>query len=488
MATIEKLQAAARRTFMQRWLVGGLLMPAAASGAAQVASSASGALSIFSVRAYGASGSGRVLDTKSIQAAVDACVSAKGGVVYFPPGTYLSGTIFLKSNVTLVLDRGAILLGSSNLSDYPSVQPKIRSFTDEYVHQSLLYGEDLDGVTIMGYGTIDGQGATFKDRSYRIRPYLIRMVNCTNIDVSGIHLKDSPMWVQHYLGCSDVHLHGLTVRSICNRNNDGIDIDACDRVSISDCNIASGDDSIVLKSTSGKPCRDVTVTNCVLKSLCNALKLGTESVGSFVNISISNCTIYDTNLSGLALEMVDGGVLENVNVSGLTMRNVKNAIFMRLGNRARPAYDGAPQPGMGAFRNVIVSGVQADGADKIGCPIVGLPGHPLEDVTLRDIRVKYSGGGVKADTEHEVPEKADSYPEYKIFGVLPAFGFYCRHARGLRLHDVQVSLAGPDERPALVCDDVDRLTISGFEAPESAPKPVLRNCPHTLMYGNRDSV
>lgn len=484
MMNAERARAADRRTFLQRWLMGALLVPSV-SHAAQTRSTAPGSFLVFSVLAYGASGTGRVSDTKSIQAAVDACAAAKGGVVYFPPGTYFAGTIFLKSNVTLVLDRGAVLLGSPNLSDYPSVQPKLRSYSDEYVHQSLLYGEDLDGVAITGLGVIDGQGASFKDRKYRIRPYLLRLVNCTNVDVSGIHLKDSPMWVQHYLGCSDVHLHGLTVRSTCNANNDGIDIDACERVSISDCNIISGDDSIVLKSTSGKPCRDVTVTNCVLSSWCNALKLGTESVGSFANIAISNCSIHDTNISGLALEMVDGGTLENISVSGLVMRNVKNAIFMRLGNRARPPYRGAPQPAMGAFRNVTVSGVQADGGDKVGCPIVGLPGHPLEDVTLRDIRVKVAGGGVKADVEREVPEKADSYPEYRIFGVLPASGFYCRHARGLRLHDVQVSLASPDERPALVCDDVDRLTVSAFDAPEGTPDPVLRNCRRSLFYGNR---
>ena len=439
---------------------------------------------LFSVRDFGATGEGRQPDTKALQAAINACAASGGGAVYFPPGKYLSGTIFLKSNISLVLETAAVLLGSANQADYPSVQPGLRSYTDVYVHQSLLYGENLDRVSILGHGTIDGQGAQFPG-SYRTRPYIIRMVNCTNVEVAGVHLKDSPMWVQHYLACSDVHLHGLTVRSVCNANNDGIDIDACERVLISDCNIVSGDDSIVLKSTTNRSCRDVTVSNCVLSSRCNAFKLGTESVGGFQNIAFSNCAIYDTRLSGIVLETVDGAILENVNVSGITMRNVKSALFLRLGNRARPAYEGAPRPGMGVLRNVLITNVQADGADKAGCAIAGLPGHPVEDVTLQDIRVRFAGGGTKQDANRVAPEAAEAYPEYNIFGTLPAFGFYCRHVRGLRFDRAQVSRETPDDRPALMCEDVDRLTVSGFESPNSDPLLVLRDTRRALLFGNR---
>jgi len=454
-------------------------------GAALASDSAKQAVpGLFSVRDFGATGGGRQPDTKALQAAIDACASSGGGVVYLPEGRYLCGTIFLKSNISLVLATGSLLLGSANQADYPSVQPGLRSYTDVYVHQSLLYGENLDHVAILGNGTIDGQGAYFPG-AYRTRPYIIRLVNCTNVEVSGVHLKDSPMWVQHYLACSDVHLHGLTVRSVCNANNDGIDIDACERVLISDCNIVSGDDSIVLKSTTDRPCRDVTVSNCVLSSRSNALKLGTESVGGFQNITFSNCAIYDTRLSGIALETVDGAILENVNVSGITMRNVKSAIFLRLGSRARPAYEGAHQPGMGAFQNVLITNVQADGADKAGCAIGGLPGHPIEDVTLRDIRIGFAGGGTKQDASREALEAAEAYPEYNMFGTLPAFGFYCRHVRGLRFDQVQVSRENPDDRPALVCEDVDRLTVSGFESPNSDPLLVLRNVKRALLFGNR---
>jgi polygalacturonase len=240
-----------------------------------------------------------------------------------------------------------------------------------------------------------------------------------------------------------------------------------------------------LKSTINRPCRDVTVSNCTLSSRCNAFKLGTESVGGFQNITFSNCAIYDTGMSGIALETVDGGILENVNVSGITMRNVKSAIFLRLGNRARRAYEGAPQPGMGTFRNVLITNIQADGANKAGCAIAGLPGHPIEDVTLQDISFRFAGGGTKQDASREPPEAPEAYPEYNIFGTLPAFGFYCRHVRGLRFDQAQVSRESTDDRPALVCDDVDRLTVSGFESPNSDPLLVLRNTRRALLLGNR---
>jgi polygalacturonase len=472
-----------RRGFLQGWLAGGLLLP----GAAMASASGSGKQAVpglFNARDFGATGGGHQLDTRAIQTAIDACAASGGGVLYLPPGKYLSGTIFLKSNVSLVLETGAVLLGSANRGDYPSVQPGLRSYTDVYVHQSLIYGENLDRVAILGHGVIDGQGVQFHG-PFRTRPYIIRLVNCTNVEVADVHLKDSPMWVQHYLACSDVHLHGLTVRSTCNANNDGIDIDACERVLISDCNIVSGDDSIVLKSTTSRSCRDVTVTNCILSSRCNAFKLGTESVGGFQNITFSNCAVYDTGLSGIALESVDGGILEHVNVSGITMRNVKSAIFLRLGNRARPAYDGAPQPGIGALRSVSITQVQAHGADKVGCAIAGLPEHPIEDVTLQDVRIRFAGGGMKSDASREAPEADSAYPEYNIFGTLPAFGFYCRHVRGLRFNQVQVSRETPDDRPALVCDDLDGLMVSGFESPSSDPLLVLRNTRRALLYANR---
>ena len=269
------------------------------------------------------------------------CAEAGGGIVSFPAGTYLTGTLFLRSRITCHLEAGAILLGSTDLRDYPAQTPEFRSYTDvNYVDKSLLYAENLRDIAIVGRGTIDGQGEAdaYRKKPYKERPYLIRMIECQNVTVKDITLRDSPMWVQHYLACVNVNIDGITVHSIVNQNNDGIDIDCCDRVRISNCDIVSGDDAIVLKSTAPRPCQRVTISNCTISSHCNALKCGTESTGGFKDITISNCTVYDTRLGGLALELVDGGILDRVSVSNITMTNTGGAIFIRLGNRVGPTW------------------------------------------------------------------------------------------------------------------------------------------------------
>ena len=472
-----------RRSFLGACLVGGAIASSPAAGAKSTAASRRQA--VFNVQDFGAAATGQTLDTKGLQSAIDAA-GQSGGMVYFPPGTYLSGTLTLKSHVSLHFEVGAVLLGSTNLADYPPLQPALRSYTDVYTNQSLIYGENLEDVALLGRGTINGQGANFKrGNEYRNRPFLIRMVNCRHVQVADLTLLDSAMWVQHYLACEDVSIRGMTVHSRCNANNDGIDIDACEKVRISDCEIFSGDDAIVLKSTLDRPCRDVTVTNCVLSTRCSALKLGTESVGGFQNITISNCAIYDTRLAAIALESVDGGALENVTVSNIVMHNVNGAIFLRLGNRARPAFEGAPAPGLGSFRNVMISNIQATGAGAIGCAIAGLPERALENVSLANIRIQFQGGGTQADASREIPELPANYPEYNMFGVLPASGFYCRHVKNLRLLDTQLSFEHEDLRPALVCEDVSDLRISDFSASNSNPVMVLRDTRDAWLEANR---
>lgn len=409
---------------------------------------------------FGAAGDGIRLDTKPLQAAINAAGQAGGGTVLLPPGRYLSGTLFLKSNVTLHLSAGATLLGSPNLADYPVTVSKIRSYTDNYTDKSLLYGEDLENVAIEGAGTLDGQGKSFSG-PYMVRPYMLRLINCRRVAVNNVAFKNSPMWVQHYLACDDVAIRGITVHSRVNANNDGIDIDGCDRVRISDCDISSGDDAIVIKSTLLRPARNIVVTNCTLSTHCNALKLGTESNGGFENIAISNCTIYDTRLSGIALEAVDGGTLDRVQVSNITMDGVGAPIFLRLGDRARPFETGGPRQPPGRLRNVILRDIQAVRASTVGCAIAGIPGHSIEDVTLDNIRLEFLGGGKATHAPGAVPENADKYPEHHMFGTLPAYAFYCRHVRRIHFRDVQVRAAQPDARPALITEDVEGLRISG---------------------------
>jgi len=435
-------------------------------------------VSLFSVKDYGAVADGRAKDTQAIQKAIDAANKAGGGTVYFPPGKYLSGTLVLKSYVTLHLEEGSVLLGSTDIADFPEMPPKFRSYTDNYVNQSLIYAEDQHDIAITGRGTIDGQGSAYPQRSYLGRPYVIRFVACQRIHVEGISMRNSPMWMQHYLACDYVTIRGIHVYNHSTYNNDMIDIDCCRNVHISDCYGNSDDDAITLKSTADRATENVTITNCVLGSRCNAIKMGTESNGGFKNISITNCVINSKygkmgfyggliGSSGISLELVDGGTLENITVSNIAMRNVKVPIFLRLGNRARPFRKDMEKPAMGTFRNVVISNIVARGVGPVGCSITGLPGHPIKNVTLSNIRITFPGGGTAEDAAREIPELADKYPEGTMFGTLPAYGFFCRHVDGLRFSNIDLEVEQPDYRPALVCDDVRNLEVDGFSEEKS---------------------
>ncbi|MFC1634444.1 glycoside hydrolase family 28 protein [Planctomycetota bacterium] len=419
---------------------------------------------LYDVRDYGAKADGKTLCTTSIQKAIDACSKSGGGTVYLPPGTFLSGTIYMKTGVTLKLDPACTLLGSKNLKDYPPTIQAFRSYTDNYTDKSLIYAEKAERIAITGGGTIDGQGASFKG-PYKVRPYMIRFIQCRNVTVKDVTLKNSPMWVQHYLACDDVRVTGVTVRSLVNHNNDGINIDSCHRVVISNCNIVSGDDAIVLKSTSARVCRDVAVSNCVLSTRCNALKMGTESNGGFENIVMTGCAIYDTRLAGVALEIVDGGTMDRVVVSNITMKGVGAPIFLRLGNRARLFKKNMAKPDIGAMRNITISNIEATGANPTGCAIAGLPEAAIENVTLSNLRLSFEGGGTKIDAARPIAEEPTAYPEYKMFGKLPAYGLYCRHIKGLKLLNVQLQWDQPDRRHALVLDDVEDALIDDLDAP-----------------------
>jgi len=466
----------------------------------------------YNVREFGAKGDGKALDTTAIQAAINACTANGGGTVVVPAGAFLSGTLVLQSRVALWLQPGAVVLGSTELKDYPPRTPRLRSYTDvNYVERSLLYAEGAQDVAIFGQGSINGQGdaPAFQlgggSAHYKERPYLMRMIECKRVSVTGVTLLNSAMWVQHYLACDDVVIDGVTVHSLVNVNNDGLDIDGCSRMRVSNCSITSGDDAIVLKSTSPRPCRAITITNCYLSSRCAAFKCGTESSGGFYDIAVTNCVIEDTRLEGIALELVDGGVMDGVTISNIRMRQVRGGIFVRLGNRARPCLAVGPGggqgthvvapgmivPGVGRLRNVRISHVTGDGGDNNGCVLAGLPEHPIEDLVLEDIHLEFAGGGTAVDRVREVSENETKYPGYKMFGRLPAYGFYCRHVRGLRLHDVQLALAAPDARPGLVCHDVQDLEVRGWRG-ASPPAPdaeelLLRDTQDAWIHGSRSA-
>ncbi len=437
----------------------------------------------------GAARDGVTLDTRAIQAAIDRCTAAGGGVVSLPAGRYLTGTLHLRNHVTLHLEPGAVLLGSKRLQDYPILHDAIVSYTSNYTDRCLIRADGATNIAITGAGTIDGNGTAFTGK-YMVRPYLMRFVGCRNVHITGITLQNPAMWTQHYLECEDVLVEGIRVRSRRPRvNNDGIDVDSCRRMRIANCDIDAGDDAIVLKATTSSPCRDIVVTNCILSTLCNAFKLGTESEGGFDNIVFSNSSIYDTNLAGIALETVDGGDLRRVSISNIVMRNTRYPIFLRLGNRARPISQNAPRPGIATFSEVMIRGVIIEASSTLPCVITGLPGHPIQDVVLEDIQLTAPGGGTPLPANHQVPERPEAYPEARMFGALPASGLYCRHVRGLSINRFTLHTAKPDLRPALFADDADGLTVSSLSAPAAAsPLIELHNVRHARIRDTQTSA
>ena len=476
----------------------------------------------YRVTDLGATGDGRTLDTAAIQAAIDRAAEGGGGTVFFPPGAYLSGTLFLKSHVRLDLDAGATLLGSPDVEDYPLVMNGYPSRTDRYCARALIRGEGLEDIAITGRGTIDGQGALFRDNRasaeamaeikkpyeeagryvpndvFVNRPYVIQLVSCRNVLVEGVRLRNSAMWMQHYLNCAFVTIRGIDVYNHSARNNDMIDIDGCRNVTIADCFGDTDDDALTLKSNGEGATENVSITNCVLRSHCNAIKAGTESYGGFKNITISNCVIETSEapeglsgrpegLAGIALEIVDGGVMDGVTIDNIVVRGTTAPLFIRLGDRARPPRPGQERPPVGRLRNVTITNVVARDAGNVGCAIAGLPGHPIENLTLSNIRMSFKGGGA-ADSVAEVPENADGYPECTMFGPLPAYGLYVRHAAGVDVRGLHLDFEKDDTRPALACDDVRDLAIDGFQGaalPGAAAQIALVRSSGVLIRGAR---
>jgi polygalacturonase len=429
----------------------------------------------YNIQNLGAKPDGQTLCTDAIQNAVDKCAKDGGGTVYFPPGRWLTGTVYLADNVTVELENGCTVLGTTDKSHYGRPRQLTGAEGEQYSTWAIFAGKGLRSIAICGRGTIDGQGSNFKYKQ-GARPKNLYFEDCQDVLIDGVRLRNAGSWMQHYRNCDRLTIRNIAVFNHVSYNNDGLNIDSCRDVVILGCVVDSDDDAIVLKSLSRRPCENIVISDCVVSSHCNSIKMGTESGGGFQNITVTNCTVCSPRysqviygrqrgLAGLALEIVDGGTLDRVAISNITIKGVTTPIFMRLGDRARTYEKDQPRPPVGTFRNVTLSNIIATDCSSIGCSIAGLPGHPIEDVTLNNIHLRFDGGGTEEDASREVPEKPDSYPESTMFGTLPSYGLFCRHAKGLRLQNIRLQTSAPDCRHAVVLDDAEGAVIDSLDAP-----------------------
>ena len=446
--------------------------------------------STLDVRDFGAIGDGRTRDTRAIQQAIDTAHRLGGAVVQLPAGTWLSGTLHLRGRVTVDLASGAVLLASPHDDDFAAEEPLpfatgSDAETTDFAH-ALLAGRDLERVTISGGGVID------MNRSRRFGPKPIALKRCRFVTVRGITIVHSPNYCVSLGGCDDVLVDGVTIRDAY---ADGIDPDCCRRVRITNCDVESDDDALCLKASFLLGARgvteDVVVANCRLRSPSNCFKLGTESTGDFRQIVLSNCVFSghppeDRDASaaaeggGIAILAVDGGTVDGVMISNVVMNGVAAPLFVRLGNRGRDQ----PEPAPGRLRNVSISGVVAVGATETAS-ITGIPGHAVEHITVENVRISAAGGGDAGDLD--VPERDADYPKVTMYGDLPAFGLYLRHARAVVLRDVELTVERADPRPALLADDVGGLHLTGLTGgPGNASGPVvwLHDVRGGLVQGN----
>ena len=450
---------------------------------------ASTSVKVFNIKSFGAVGDGVAMDTNAIQDSIDACHDAGGGAVRVPAGDFQIGTIVLKSNVTLSLDHGANLLGSTNTDDYTTEgldDPR------EGGPHCLIYANGATNVAIEGLGVIDGRGTAENfprnrsgGRNRGLRPRLLRMNNCDGLSFSGVTWKRPAFWGLHLVDCKNIHFDAVTVRFRNNNfNNDGLDLDGCEDVLIEDCDIDSGDDAICLKS-SKNPCRNIVVRRCKVSSNTAALKFGTSSRGGFIDVKVSNCYFYDCPMGAIKLQSVDGGRLENVNIARITMKDVGCPIFIRLGDRGSTFNRSEKEkPPVGTLKNIRISEVVAEvtiesrekatqaayknikAEDAPGITdkekakagpimITGIPGHYVENVRLQNVKTSFPGHGTTEDAQRQVAEDIDRYPEQYFFGVLPAWGAYVRHAKNIEFVNVKLEARESDERKEIHLEDVD---------------------------------
>lgn len=448
----------------------------------------------FNILDFGAKSDSKDLNTKAIQSAIDAAAKNGKGRVIIPAGTFLTGSVFLKSGVELHLKKSAVLLGTTDPNHYQKVG----------YWKSLILANRQHNIAITGGGEINGQGRelalnlesqfyngqldsadyNFVEMrpKYYLRPTLIQFEGCKEIKIKNIKLRNAAAWVQNYEQCENLTIDSIQVESDAYWNNDGIDIVDCKNVRLTNSFFNAADDGICLKSHSDQHlCDSIYIANCTVRSSASAVKFGTKTKGGFKNVIVRGINIYDTFRSAIALESVESGCLENVLVEDIVATNTGNAIFIRLGHRLK-------KDKVAVLKNVILRNIKVEVAferpdykyeirgpalpffhNTFPSSITGIPGHPVENVRLENIEIIYPGKGnnglanAPLSRLDNVPEKIRDYPEFSMFGELPAWGFYVRHMDGLKMKNIQLKIKAPDYRPAFVFDDVKNLEIEDLK-------------------------
>ncbi len=416
----------------------------------------------LNVKTFGAKGNGLTLDTRSIQQAIDRAYASKGGIVDVPAGTYKIGTLILKDNVELHLQPGAMLLGSPDYRDYTAVKQQYESRTKElYAKYFMIFAEGARNIAITGSGTIYGNGLKHfqETRPQNLRPYMIRLVNCEDVLIRDVKLLESANWTLHLLGCREVNIDGIVIETKGEGNRDGLDIDASQRVKVSNSRFFTTDDAIVLKATRDELCENIVITNCVITGCGGSgFKTGTESNGGFRNITVSNCVINNIPVhAGIELMTVDGGMMQNILLDNITMNNVATPFFIRLGTRARPYKPGQYVNKIEEVRDIFLNNITASHA-KLPSSIIGLHSQRISNISVTNYTVRYNEVQ-EASAYNEVSFQEFDYPAAVMFEKLPPFGLYCRSVNGLYLQNVNMYSAENEKRPALTIDRVNNVSL-----------------------------
>lgn len=458
----------------------------------------------FNILDFGAVGDGTTMNTAAIQKTIDTCAQKGGGRIVVPRGMFLTGSITLKSNVNLHLEPNAEILGSPYIKDYEPRSLLSPARYQKYLRLALVFSQGENNVTVSGTGTLNGNGqrggelGEFANRggSEGKRPCLLWFDECENIEIKDITYKNSGMWTETYSRCRNVHVDNITVTENYFFNADGCNMLDCEDFIIENCNINTMDDGICLKGYTHKGCVRGIIRNNKVRSICNGIKMGTDSSGGFRDIVIENNEVWQTGISGLALEIADGGTMENVTVNTIKMNVVATPIFIMLSDRHRKVNGSITVP-KGAIRNIKITNIDAI-VDKYNTynelernhfdfipyasSITGYPGVSVENVTIKNVTITIKGGFPERTAEdalRDIPEGGKNYPENRMFGTLPAYGFYIRHARGIRMKDINISIVQKDGRPAFLLDDVHDSEFDDTTVKNITPSPafsVKNNC------------